>query len=178
MAVATRDDNIISTATVFCLFGCSWTEALNLAHACFDQVEAEVGHSSPPSALLPGLERLLQRLHENGLPTAVISNDTAEGIDRFLAHHQLRSRFAAIWSADDQPRKPDPEAVAQLCQRLGLSPQRCALVGDAETDLQMAVRAGIGCVIGYTGGWSLPPQLPSAEHRLENWFDLGLGVDA
>ena len=177
LAVAAREDNILSTATVFCLFGLTWTEALNLAHNCFEQVDQEFGCSRPPSPLLPDAGKVLQRFQDGGLLNAVISNDTSRGIRHFLEHHQLSSQIASIWSADDNPRKPDPKAVDQLCDRLGISPRRCALVGDAETDLQMAIDADIGCVIGYTGGWSLPPELPSAEHLLKRWSDLELDSD-
>ena len=177
LAVAAREDNILSTATVFCLFGLTWTEALKLAHDCFAEVDQHIGCSLPPSPLLPDAGKVLQLFQNSGLLNAVISNDTTRGVRRFLEHHQLSSRIVSIWSADDIPRKPDPRAVAQLCGRLGISPRRCALVGDAETDLQMAIEAGIGCVIGYTGGWSLPPDLPSAEHLLDHWSDLELDSD-
>ena len=75
------------------------------------------------------------------------------------------------WGAVDQ-------AVLELCDRLGLPPQRCALVGDAETDLQMALEAGIGGVIGFTGGWKRAPELPSAQHLLHSWTDLVLSTGA
>ena len=101
-----------------------------------------------------------RNLHQQGVTAAVISNDTRSGIEDFLEHHQLSACVADLWSADDHPRKPDPQAALELCNRLGLPPQRCALVGDAETDLQMALEAGIGGVIGFTGGWSRAPELP------------------
>ena len=177
VAVAAREDNILSTATVFCLFGQTWTEALNLACECFEKVDLDLSCSRPPSPLLPDAGKVLQQFQDAGLLNAVISNDTSSGIRHFLEHHQISSRIASIWSADDRPRKPDPKAVDQLCQQLGLSPPQCALVGDAESDLQMAIDAGVGCVIGYTGGWSMAPDLPSAEHLLDHWSDLGLDSD-
>ena len=85
---------------------------------------------------------------------------------------------AGIWSADDHPCKPDPQAVLELCNRLGLPPQRCALVGDAETDLQMAPEAGIGGVIGFTGGWKSAPKLPSAQHLLHSWDHLSVSTNS
>ena len=111
------------------------------------------------------------------VPAAVISNDTRTGIERFLAHHKLSTLFQQNWSADDSPRKPDPEAVARLCTRLSLDPANCALIGDAETDLQMAVDAGIGVVVGYRGGWSTHPRLPSARHVMDNGQQLTLEAD-
>ena len=178
LAVASRQDNIASTATVFCLMGCSWPQALSLAHTCFDAVDQEGLIDSTPSPLINGAGQLLQDLHQQGVSAAVISNDTHSGIEDFLAHHQLGAGIAGIWSADDHPRKPDPQAVLELCNRLGLPPQRCALVGDAETDLQMALEASIGGVIGFTGGWKRAPELPSAQHLLHSWTDLVLSTGA
>ena len=178
LAVASRQDNLTSTATVFCLFGCTWPEALGLAQRSFNLVDQDLEHASRPSALLPHAETLLQRLKAFGVRNAVISNDTTSGIQQFLRHHHLSATIEAVWSADDQPRKPDPKAVELLCQQLHLDPNRCALIGDAETDLQMAKQAGIGCVIGFTGGWTLRPELPSADHLLETWSHLRIVANA
>ena len=174
LAVAARQDNLASTATVFCLFGCSWPEGLSMAERCFNHVDQQAEASGSPSPLLPQADTLLRRGFDHGLQLAMISNDTRQGIERFLEHHGLSQLFRGFWSAEDQPRKPDPQAVHCLCDRLKLAPERCALIGDAETDLTMAREAGIGCVIGYRGGWTLPPELPSAHHQLDCWDELTL----
>ena len=160
------------------MFCCTWPEALRLAQQSFNLVDQDLEHASRPSALLPYAETLLQGLKASGVRNAVISNDTTSGIQQFLKHHRLSATIEAVWSADDQPRKPDPKAVELLCQQLHLDPNRCALIGDAETDLQMAKQAGIGCVIGFTGGWTLRPELPSADHLLETWNDLAIVANA
>ena len=172
LAVAARQDNLTSTATVFCLFGCSWPEGLNLAEQCFSRVDQQLDEEKLVSPLLEHAQSLLRDWHANGIQLAMISNDTREGIAQFLEHHSLSNLFSCCWSAEDQPRKPDPQAVHCLCERLQLAPERCALIGDAETDLTMAREAGIGCVIGYRGGWTLPPVLPSAHHQLDSWAEL------
>ena len=177
LAVAARQDNLVSAATIFCLLGSSWPEALTLAKASFDQVDISdhaASATQAPPPLLPGAEAFLHQLEHHAVSAAVISNDTRTGIEQFLAHHKLTSLFRQSWSADDSPRKPDPEAVAQLCARLRLEPSNCALIGDAETDLQMAVAAGVGVVVGYRGGWSTHPNLPSAHHLMDHWPELTL----
>lgn len=174
LAVAARQDNLTSTATVFCLFGCTWPEAMSLAEDCFSSVDMLLQPPPPPSPLLSHAEPLLQNLHAHGVQLAMISNDSQSGISEFLDQHALTRLFSGCWSAEDQPRKPDPQAVLHLCDRLDLAPERCALIGDAETDLRMACAAGIGCVLGYRGGWSMPPVLPSAQHQFDSWRDLSL----
>ena len=177
LAVAARQDNLTSTATVFCLLGCSWAEGLALAERCFNSVDHKLLGQLEPSPLLDHAATMLRSLHAGGVQLAVISNDTRLGIKNFLDHHAVSDLFNSSWSADDTPRKPDPQAVHQLCRRLNLEPEHCALVGDAETDLTMAHQAGIGCVIGYQGGWTLPPVLPSAPHLLNSWRDLDLSAN-
>ena len=179
LAVAARQDNLISTATVFCLLGCSWPEALNLAEACFERVDqaAKASNRSSSSPLLSHARGTLQHLKGGGMQLAVISNDTRSGIESFLEDHGLSALFSSCWSADDQPRKPNPDAVHELCRSLNIPPKRCVLLGDAETDLSMARAAGVGTVIGYTGGWARQPELPSADHLLADWKDLGIAAN-
>ena len=177
LAVAARQDNLTSTATVFCIFGCSWPEALALAETCFQRIDQQFSDDGSSRPLLDGAKRFLEDLDKAAIPSAVISNDTTKGIHTFLDHENISSLVVDCWSADDQPRKPNPEAVHQLCKRLQLLPHQCALIGDAETDLQMARDAGIGCVIGYLGGWEIRPDLPTAVHQFEHWNELELEAD-
>ena len=178
LAVADRRDNLTSMATVFCLQGATWPDALCLAKESFDGVDRETEARAPLSALFPGAAALLAQLDQAGVSMAVISNDTSSGIHRFLNGHGLTDQFQAIWSADDHPKKPDPGAVQALCQKLGLNPRQCALIGDAETDLRMAHAAGIGLVIGFQGGWSLAPSLPSCSHAFQHWNEIEVGTAA
>ena len=179
LAVASRQHNLVATATVFSLVGLSWPKALLLAERSFKnaaQTRRRTGHRAgteePPSPLLPAARTALEQLHQLGVTCAVISNDTREGIKGFLRSHQLDDCMADIWSADDQPSKPDPDAVHQLCQRLGIPPQRCVLIGDADSDLLMARQAGIGLTLGYVAGWSSSPNLTEHERLISHWEDL------
>jgi len=178
LAVAARRDNLTSMATVLCLEGCSWPEAIEIATGSFDAIDQCTPEVSTVSELLPGADALLEALDQAGMTLAVISNDTAAGIAQFLASHGLRQRIRAIWSADDTPTKPDPGAVDGLCEQLGLQPDDCVLIGDAETDLTMAKAAGIGVVLGFRGGWAASPQLPSADHQIDRWSELTLKAAA
>ena len=80
--------------------------------------------------------------------------------------------FCNFWSADHQPPKPSPEAVKRLCKLLKLEPSECALIGDADSDLQMANQSGIDLVIGYTGGWTQKPDLNHHQYLIHNWDEV------
>jgi phosphoglycolate phosphatase len=102
----------------------------------------------------------------------VISNDHVDGIEAFLAAHDLASYVQAIWSAEHQPRKPDPAAVHGLCAELGVAVESCALIGDANSDLRMARAAGVPVVLGYRAGWRRPVDLDDSFLQLDHWEEL------
>ena len=118
----------------------------------------------------------LEQLRSASVVCAVISNDDVAGIEHFLASHHLEPYFQAIWSAEHRPRKPDPAAVHGLCDQLGVSAADCALIGDANSDLRMAVAAGIPhrLALGYTAAWSTPPPLAESHPRVHHWRELSL----
>jgi phosphoglycolate phosphatase len=119
-----------------------------------------------------GLHALVEQLARASVRCAVISNDEVGGIEAFLGSQAIRHHFQALWSAEHTPRKPDPAAVHALCDELGVEPARCALIGDANSDLLMARQAGVGVVLGYVAGWRTPPPLDPSFPRLGHWADL------
>jgi len=177
-AVAARDHNLIATATALAQVGLGWPEALAISEAVFtgsDQSDRRrSGEPGSTSDLTAGLRPLLEALHAAGVVCAVISNDDRAGIEHFLASHGLGGLFAGFWSAEHRPRKPDPAAVHGLCAELGLAVDRCALIGDANSDLQMARAAGIPTqlCIGYMDGWSSPPPLGEPHPLIHHWSEL------
>ena len=177
LAVASRQHNLLSTATIFCLFDLSWPQALVLAEEIFDTVDRLHKQSSTKARLsprtpLPYVKELLNELHDAGVICALISNDTNHGIEQFLNDHGLSQFITGIWSADDTPCKPDPGAVHGLCNKLDLDPSQCALIGDADSDLLMARRAGIGSALGYVAGWHRTPDLTSHQYLIHHWQEL------
>ena len=180
IAVAARHHNLISTATVFCLLGESWPQALALANEVFatvDALENEVPSLATTRTVLPGALTLLQALRQQGVICAVISNDSAAGIETFLNQNNLHDTMAELWSAEHRPAKPNPNAVKRLCHLMGLDPAQCALIGDADSDLKMARQAGIGLSLGYMAGWNQTPTLTNYHHLIHHWNDLAVKAD-
>jgi phosphoglycolate phosphatase len=173
-AVASRDHNLISTATALVQVGLGWPEALAISEAVFAQADQadERRTSATTEELLPWLEQL----RAAGITCAVISNDDNAGIEQFLAGHGLEPYFAGFWSAEHRPRKPDPAAVHGLCAQLGVAVGRCALIGDANSDLRMAVAAGIPhqLSLGYTAAWRTAPPLAEPHPLVHRWSELAI----
>ena len=175
MAVASRDQNLVATATALVQVGLGWPEALAMAEAVFARTDALHGQGSEQwPAPTAGLRPLLESLRLAGVRCAVISNDHIDGIEAFLAAHDLVSYVQAIWSAEHQPRKPDPAAVHGLCAELGVAVESCALIGDANSDLRMARAAGVPVVLGYRAGWRRPVDLDDSFLQLDHWKELAV----
>ena len=172
-AVGSRAHNLLSTATALAQVGLGWPEALELSEAIFAATDGLHGQGSQQRPIATeGLHELVEALNAAGVACAVISNDDRAGIAAFLASQELSSRFHACWSADHSPRKPDPAAVRALCSELGVPAERCALIGDANSDLRMAEQAGVPVVLGYGAGWSTPPPLDPCFPCLSHWREL------
>jgi phosphoglycolate phosphatase len=64
--------------------------------------------------------------------------------------------------------------VHGLLAELEIEVSRCALIGDASSDLHMAVAAGIPArlALGYTAGWSQPPPLGEPHPLIHHWSEL------
>ncbi len=170
LAVASRRQNLIATAATVAQLEASWPQALRIADVCFQLADQAL--TEQPSPLLPGADRVLHELRAAGIRCAVISNDSRQGIERFLQIHGLHPLVSAIWSADDTPCKPDPVAVHRLCEQMQLDHRRCALIGDADSDLHMAREAGMALTLGYVAGWQQPPTLTGHEHLIQHWRNL------
>ncbi|MFM9046642.1 MAG: HAD family hydrolase [Cyanobium sp.] len=176
-AVAARDHNLISTAVAFTLVGHGWPESLNLAHQAFALADRDHPPVAQTADTTEGLNDFLRALERWSVHCAVISNDDHSGIQHFLDSHGLSPQISAIWSADDQPRKPDPRAIQQLCARMGVSPGHCALIGDANSDLGMARAAGLPVMLGYRGGWQRLVELEAVYPLFDHWRELAVVPD-
>ena len=163
LAIASKEHNIISTATVFTLFGFDWFKSLSISEKIFNEVDIflrnkKVGMQKQRT-LIKGAFNLLSSLKRQGVCIALMTNDTQAGIEEFVFRNKLEGIFDYLWSSENKPSKPKPKAVIELCKKMNLNPSECALISDADTDLRMAKKAGIPIVVGFTGGWKNPPTL-------------------
>lgn len=96
--------------------------------------------------LLPGVEPLLQDLHERGVPMHALSN-----YPRWytLIEDELRLSTWVQWSfvsCHTRLRKPDPAAYQHACHALGVEPSACLFVDDRESNCAAAREQGMDAV--------------------------------
>jgi len=117
---------------------------------------------------------VLDDLRERGLKLGIVSN-TGRDVEQFLAHHRLRFD-AALSSRVHGKVKPHPTIFQAVLDRLGVSAERAAMVGDSpEDDLEGA--RGLGMQAFLVDREELYPERPD---RLPDLFALpaALGLAA
>ena len=99
--------------------------------------------------LLPGVMRLLRRMHELGLPAAVASS--SRNAPLILEKTGLRSFFSVVIDGSQiSHAKPDPEVFQKAADALGIPYENCLVVEDAVSGVQAALK--LGCQVAAVGG--------------------------
>lgn len=132
----------------------------------------------------PGASRTLERLREHGVPVAVATND-----DEAAAAAQLAAlgwlggegatsdappliERARVFGCDSgHGAKPAPGMLLAAAAAVGVPAARCAMVGDAMTDLVGARRAGFGAAI-LVGGDEVAEYAPHADFWIRDLAQL------
>lgn len=101
-------------------------------------------------APVPGV---LEALDAITVPTCVASSGTHEKMRFTLGLTGLYERFAGrIFSASEVARgKPAPDLFLHAARRMGVAPERCAVVEDSPYGVEAARAAGMRA-FGYAGG--------------------------
>lgn len=101
------------------------------------------------SVLTPGAGDLLAACRAVGRPVAIVSNNVIEAIEAFLDRHGLRAsvdHIAARIPGHAELMKPHPDSLRRAVTALDANPERCALVGDAVTDVQACKTVGVHAI--------------------------------
>ncbi len=106
---------------------------------------------------MPGAKQALDRLRAAGVPTAVVSNQSAIGRglatreDVDAVNRRVEELLGPIgpWAlCPHRPdeacgcRKPEPGLIVEAARALGVRPDRCAVIGDAGSDVTAALAVG------------------------------------
>jgi len=115
--------------------------------AAYDRNYHEVQLPNIPP--LPGATALLDALGERGIPMAIVTNKVERGGHEQLAAMGWTHRFATLIGADTAARsKPFADPALLALERLGVSPDGAAFVGDTGADMECGTAAGIPVRIG------------------------------
>ena len=150
----------------------------------------DVPYNGDPARVrpMPGARAALDRLRRAGVPLAVVSNQSGVGrglitdAEMRAVNRRVEELLGPLgpWlvclhapEARCACRKPRPGLVLEAARRLGLAPERCAVVGDIGADMEAARAAGARAVLVPTAR----TRIEEVEAATESVFDLPAAVD-
>ena len=131
-----------------------------IVNSCLEAVSAEYSRNwSCKTKPYPGVKKLLHSLVEAGIRTAVLSNKPDSLTQLVVTELFSAETFDVIRGHQDGiPKKPNPASTLGIVNCLSVEPFECLFVGDTDTDMITASRAGMYGV-GATWGFRQPDEL-------------------
>ena len=138
----------------------------------FDRYYGEVAEEG--SFLFPAVADTLGALHAKGLPLALVTNKPTPFVAPILSSLDIAKYFTVGIGGDDvKNKKPHPEPLLMVAEKLGLAPAELLFVGDSRNDIQAAKAAGC-CSIGLTYGYNYgePISLSEPDYIFDQFNEL------
>lgn len=102
----------------------------------------------PHLKLIKGLDKFLEKAHQQHIQMAIGSAAIMFNIDFVLDGLDIRKYFSAIISADDVAcSKPNPETFLKCAEALNVLPRDCIVFEDAPKGVEAALNAGMKSVV-------------------------------
>lgn len=129
------------------------------------------------TTVFPGIDALVGKLEERGIPWGIITNKTQRYTLPLLEQLGYAKRADCIVSGDSSPRaKPAPHPMHLACKLIARLPAHCLYVGDDLRDIQAGRAAGMPTVAvryGYLGS-SEPIEVWGADHLVDHAADIAV----
>ncbi|MDO8954233.1 MAG: HAD family hydrolase [Gammaproteobacteria bacterium] len=116
-----------------------WNGTLSTAHLPL----THYGDVNPVPALYTGVKSTLKALHDQGYIMAIASAASKSKLQFETSYHEIDRYFAHLQGGEGAYCKPDPEVLFHIMAKLGIEPSRTLMVGDTESDMDMACKASI-----------------------------------
>ena len=154
-----RRETILKAATDY-LEEIGHTDTLGICQHAFDRAD-EISSHKLPQFIRPiqGAVALLGALHARGCRVALATVDLSRRARLVMDFIGARDTFDLVVGGEDVVRsKPDPEMILTILDRLGIDGSEAVMVGDALTDVQMSINAGLKACVGVLTGFATEDQ--------------------
>jgi phosphoglycolate phosphatase len=115
--------------------------------------------------MFPNVDTSLKQLKDSGYKMSIVTNKPYAFIGPILTKLGISELFDLYIGADSlSKKKPDPEPLFYVCDKLGINIQDSVMVGDSKNDIIAANNAqmhSIGVSYGYNYGESIEKYKPS-----------------
>jgi HAD superfamily hydrolase (TIGR01509 family) len=101
------------------------------------------------ATLFPGAVEFFHELEGRNIHRAVLTRNSRASALATLARFEIEVH--ALHAREDGPVKPDPSGIWRICEKWGLRPDQCVMIGDYRFDIEAGRNAGAHTVL-FTGG--------------------------
>lgn len=109
-------------------------------------------HFTDETVLFGGVNELLLKLAEQNIVWGIITNKPHVFTDRLLPKLECSVKPSVVVSGDTTSApKPSTIPMFYACRQIGVAPENCMYVGDAERDMQAGRQAGMITVLANWG---------------------------
>jgi HAD superfamily hydrolase (TIGR01509 family) len=161
--VGLKKREIVIQAAVDYLAGAGRSDASAVCAAAFERADEE--SSRDPGRFVrptPGAAALVDALHADGCRIAIATVDLSRRAKLAVDFLGFGGKIDLLVGADQVARpKPAPDMLDFILKTLDIKPSRAVMVGDALTDIQMGLNAGLKASIGVLTGFATRDQLQS-----------------
>ena len=118
---------------------------------------------------------LLQTLQEKGVQRAVLSNK-ADFAVKMLAKEYFKDLLQEAVGENEEAgirKKPAPDSLFAVMEKLGAKPEETVYVGDSEVDIQTAENGGVDCI---SVTWGFKDESFLKEHGAKILIDTPMDI--
>ena len=118
----------------------------DLQHRCLTYFRSHYAdHLAEHTAPYPGIPDLLDALSQAGAQMAVISNKPDQAVEPLVRLFFGSAFRASQGEGPGLAKKPAPDMIFHVLERLHARPGEAVYIGDSEVDIQTAQNAGLPC---------------------------------
>jgi HAD superfamily hydrolase (TIGR01662 family) len=101
--------------------------------------------------LYPGVKEVLEFLRQKGIIVALATNKITEISKKILRSLEIEGYFYTVMGPESvKKRKPDPEIIRILLDKINVPAERTMMIGDSEMDVFCGKNAGtFTCAVTY-----------------------------
>ena len=103
-------------------------------------------HCADTTCTYPGVLQLLEEARALGCQTAIVSNKADYGVQELAKQYFPGLLDAAIGEQAGIAKKPAPDMLVAIMEKLGADKESTIYIGDSDTDLMTAANTGIPCI--------------------------------
>lgn len=103
-------------------------------------------HCNDATKAYDGVMELLNMLRSAGCKTAIVSNKADYGVQELAKQYFSGALDAACGERAGIAKKPAPDMLLAVMQKLGADKATTIYVGDSDTDIETARNAGVHCI--------------------------------